>query len=94
MDCRGIIVHIAFNTNKYGMKLGCLTAISETGKTIILACLLVQSESIESFLWVFQMFLECFKVRPAVIFTDGDPGMHNAIKKCCPRQSIYYALIT
>jgi hypothetical protein len=84
LECNVLLFDTTFNTNKYGMKLGCLTTISETGKTIILACSLVQSESIESFLWVFEMFLECFKVRPAVIFTDGDPAMHNAIKQVLP----------
>jgi MULE transposase domain len=47
-------------TNRYGLKLGCITCMDEMGKTQVLAVSLVSNEDAESFSWVFGCFSEAF----------------------------------
>ena len=54
-------------TNRYGVKLGCLTTIDHTGKTQVLAASLILHEDEESFTWVFKCFSESFQRSPVVV---------------------------
>ena len=71
------------NTNKYGLKLACFTTVASTGQTVILACCLVRSENETSFEWAFRCFSDTFRVKPAIIFTDSDKAIANAVEKLC-----------
>ena len=71
------------NTNKYGLKLACFTTVASTGQTVILACCLVRSENEASFEWAFRCFSDTFRVKPAIIFTDSDKAIANAVEKLC-----------
>ena len=71
-------------TNRYGVKLGCLTTIDHTGKTQVLAASLILHEDEESFTWVFKCFSESFQHPPVVVFTDSDPAMEKAIPLAWP----------
>ena len=66
-------------TNTHKLKLGCFCTVGPSGNTVVLAASLVASESEASFIWVFSCFLLAFRIAPAVIFTDSDPGMAAAI---------------
>ena len=67
-------------TNRYKLKLGLLTTVHASGATKVLAASLVANETEDSFRFVFQCFLEAFRVPPAVIFTDSDPAMAAALR--------------
>ena len=71
------------NTNKYGLKLACFTSVASTGQTVILACCLVRSENDVSFEWAFRCFADSFRVKPAVLFTDQDKAIANAVETLC-----------
>ena len=83
-DKNVIFYDTTHGTNKWKMKLALFTTVSESGETVILAASLIKRESRESFKWVFEHFCKMFSVPPTVIFTDGDPGMHGAIKDVFP----------
>ena len=68
-------------TNKYGLKFGPLITIDSNGRTIILACSLLTTETEHSFEWVFSTFEKAFHHPPKVIITDRDPTMASAIHK-------------
>jgi transposase-like protein len=71
-------------TNRYGVKLGCLTSFDQTGKTQVLAASLILHEDEESFTWVFKCFSESFQRPPVVVFTDSDLAMDKAIPLAWP----------
>ena len=83
-DKNVIFYDTTHGTNKWKMKLALFTTVSESGETVILAATLIKHESRESFKWAFEMFRRMFSAPPTVIFTDGDPGMHGAIKDVFP----------
>ena len=53
--------------------------VDGSGSTKILACSLMMEESIESCAWSCQCFRDCFRVAPAVIFSDSAPQLKAAI---------------
>ena len=66
------------------MKLGIFTNVAATGATGMMAVSLTVDETEQSFTWVFQRYLDCFRVQPAVILTDGDPWMLRALATIMP----------
>ena len=76
-----LLFHTSHATNKYGLKFGPLITIDSSGRTIILACSLLTTETERSFEWVFSTFEKAFHHTPKVIITDGDPAMASAIQK-------------
>ena len=77
--CNVLVFDTKHGTNTHKLKLGCFTTVAPSGATKVLAASLVASESEKSFAWVFDCLLEAFRIPPAVIFTDSDPGMAAAI---------------
>ena len=77
--CNVLVFDTKHGTNTHKLKLGCFTTVAPSGATKVLAASLVASESEKSFAWVFECLLEAFRIPPAVIFTDSDPGMAAAI---------------
>jgi hypothetical protein len=71
-------------TNRYGLKLGCLTYIDETGKTQVLATSLLMKESENTFEWVCRAFSKAFGQDPVVVFTDSDPATAPAMALAWP----------
>jgi len=54
-------------------------------KNIFFGCAFLLDETIASFVWVFQSFLEAISNKaPKIIFTDQDHAMTNAIKTVLP----------
>ncbi|KAG8463993.1 hypothetical protein KFE25_000161 [Diacronema lutheri] len=70
-----IMFDTTWGTNRYNMKLGFFTTVGLNGETLILAAVIMMHETRSSFQWAFERFKECFKIPPAVIITDGDPGI-------------------
>ena len=79
--CNVLVFDTKHGTNTPKLKLGCFTTVAPSGATKVLAASLVASESEKSFAWVFECLLEAFRIPPAVIFTDSDPGMAAAIAR-------------
>ena len=77
-----VLFDTSYGTNRYFLKIGAFTTVNKYGKTVIIACSLLTNEDQESFEWLFKEF---FRTTPNVMFTDGDPGMANAICLVLPR---------
>ena len=71
-------------TNKYNLKLGIFSLVGASGATRVPAVSLTIDETDESFTWVFRRFLDCFRVAPAVMLTDGDQWMLRALQAVMP----------
>ena len=68
----------------YFLKIGAFTTVNKHGNTVTIACSLLTNEDQESFQWLFGEFLKDFTLPPKVMFTEGDPGMANAISLVFP----------
>ena len=75
---------LQFGTNNAGLKMGLWVSVDGTFATKILACSLLLDETEESFQWASECFKDCFRVPPAVIFTDSDPAIQRAIGTVFP----------
>jgi hypothetical protein len=71
-------------TNRYGLKVACLTTVDKNGKTRVLATSLLLHEDEDSFTWVFELFVRLFGNAPSVLFTDEDRAMGLAIRAALP----------
>lgn len=72
--------HLQHGTNRFNLKMGIFTTVSNLGSTKMLACSLLASETEASFAWAFRQFEAAFKVPPKTFFTDSDPGMAAALQ--------------
>ncbi|XP_022032971.1 protein FAR1-RELATED SEQUENCE 5-like [Helianthus annuus] len=69
-----------FKTNKYKMVFVPFTGIDNHCRNVTLGAGLLASESIESYKWLLQSFLDSFGKQPKVVVTDQDPEMKQAIE--------------
>ncbi|KAJ0627849.1 protein FAR1-RELATED SEQUENCE 5-like [Helianthus annuus] len=69
-----------FKTNKYKMVFVPFTGIDNHCRNVTLGAGLLASESIESYKWLLQSFLDSFGKKPKVVVTDQDPAMKQAIE--------------
>jgi hypothetical protein len=69
-----------FQTNKFEMPFALILGANHHKRTVIFGAALLYSETIESFVWLFETFLVamCGK-HPSTIFTDQDAAMAGAI---------------
>ncbi|KAJ1257382.1 hypothetical protein BS78_K070000 [Paspalum vaginatum] len=83
---------ITYLTNKYKMPFAPFIAINRHGLTIQVGCGFLRNESAESYVWLFQTFLEAMNgLQPVNIITDQDLAMAAAIRavfvcarhRCC-----------
>lgn len=58
--------------------------IDGSGATKMLACSLLLDETADSISWSCEMFRDCFRVVPAVIFADGAPAIKAALDRIFP----------
>ena len=71
-------------TNSAGLKLALWVTVDNTYATKILAVSLLLDETEESIQFTCECFKDCFRVAPAVIFTDSDPAIKAAIDVVFP----------
>jgi hypothetical protein len=72
-------------TNKYAMPFAPFVGVNHHGQLILLGAILILSEDIKTFVWLFETWLNCMNGRaPSAIITDQDRAMKNAINKVCP----------
>ncbi|XP_024019304.1 protein FAR1-RELATED SEQUENCE 5-like [Morus notabilis] len=80
---------VAFNTtyrtNKYHKPLLLLVGVNNHWRTIVFGIALLLDETVDTFVWVLQMFLQGMNNwKPKVVVTDGDNAMKNAIAQVFP----------
>ncbi|KAL6642730.1 hypothetical protein ACP70R_020911 [Stipagrostis hirtigluma subsp. patula] len=69
-----------FQTNKFEMPFAPLLGTNHHKQTIIFGAALLFNETIESFVWLFETFVEAMSGKhPSTIFTDQDAAMAGAI---------------
>ncbi|KAH6786377.1 hypothetical protein C2S52_005929 [Perilla frutescens var. hirtella] len=77
-----IVFDSTYNTNKYGMIFAPFVGVNHHHQTIIFGCGFLSDEKIESYIWLFNKWLEAMPADPPkVIITDQDPALTNAIAK-------------
>ncbi|KAG2727616.1 hypothetical protein I3760_01G165700 [Carya illinoinensis] len=80
-------------TNRYGMPFAPFVGVNHHGQSILFGAGLLSSEDTHSFVWLFQMWLDCMKGRaPKAIITDQDRAMKNAIATVFPETRHRYCL--
>jgi zinc finger SWIM domain-containing protein 3 len=88
--CFGDVVSFdtTFQTNKFELPFAPLLGTNHHKQTIIFGAALLFDETIESFVWLFQTFLEAMSGKhPSTIFTDQDAAMAGAISYVFPNTS-------
>jgi hypothetical protein len=77
-----VVFDNTYLTNRFKMPFGVFTGVNNHGQSVCFAGSLVDSEESESFLWLFNSFLEMVGGRsPGVILTDGDKAIRSAIEQ-------------
>jgi zinc finger SWIM domain-containing protein 3 len=80
-----------YSTNRDARPLSVFLGLNHHRETVVFGATLLFDETIESFVWLFETFLEAmFGKKPITIFTDQDAAMSAAIKEVMPET--YHAL--
>jgi zinc finger SWIM domain-containing protein 3 len=80
-----------YSTNRDARPLGVFLGLNHHRETVIFGVTLLYDETIESFIWLFETFLEAMSEnRPITIFTDQDATMTATIQEVMP--DTYHAL--
>ena len=62
------------------MMLCIITVIDNNYKTRIVACAIIEDETLDTYRWIFNTILTETGIYPKVIFTDSDPSMIRSIQ--------------
>ncbi|XP_035541675.1 protein FAR1-RELATED SEQUENCE 5-like [Juglans regia] len=80
-------------TNRYGMPFAPFVGVNHHGQSILLGAGLISSEDTETFIWLFQTWLQCMDgIAPPAIITDQDRAMKNAIAIVFPESRHRFCL--
>ncbi|XP_042974915.1 protein FAR1-RELATED SEQUENCE 5-like [Carya illinoinensis] len=72
-------------TNRYGMPFAPFVGVNHHGQSILLGAGLISSEDTETFVWLFETWLQCMDgIAPKAIITDQNRAMKNAIALVFP----------
>ncbi|PNT66616.1 protein FAR1-RELATED SEQUENCE 5-like [Brachypodium distachyon] len=79
-DC--VSFDTTYKTNKYNLPFAPFVGITGHGDNCLFACAILQNETIETFTWLFEEFLQCMRGKmPLTIITDQDVAMKQAIPR-------------
>ncbi|XP_026434297.1 protein FAR1-RELATED SEQUENCE 5-like [Papaver somniferum] len=74
-----------FKTNGYDMPFAPIVGVNNHGQTILFGCALLKNETTDSFVWLFETFLDAMEGKEMkTIFTDQASQMATAIKQVFP----------
>ncbi|KAG2680740.1 hypothetical protein I3760_11G112000 [Carya illinoinensis] len=77
-------------TNRYGMLFASFVGVNHYGQSILLRAGLISSQDTETFVWLFQIWLQCMDgITPKAIIIDQDRTMKNAIAINAWLKSLY-----
>ena len=79
-----MIVDTTYNTNRFQMMLCIITVIDNNYRTRIVACAIIEDETLDTYRWIFDSILTETGISPGVVFTDSDPSMTRSIKDVYP----------
>ncbi|XP_028075415.1 protein FAR-RED IMPAIRED RESPONSE 1-like [Camellia sinensis] len=78
-----LIFDSTYRTNAYKKPFVMLAGVTSHFRTKIFACVLLANETIETYTWVLETFMEAMGNKvPVSVLTDGDKAMRKAIRKC------------
>ena len=81
-----IMFDTTYSTNRDARPLGVFLGLNHHRETVVFGGALLYDETIESFVWLFETFLEAmFEKKPITIFTDQDAAMSIVIKVVMPK---------
>ena len=86
-DCFGdvVVFDTTYCTNKYNLICAPFVGVNHHWKNVMFGCAFLLNETIDSFKWLLNSFLESMGNRsPVTILTDQDQAMSNAIEKVFP----------
>ncbi|XP_059639387.1 protein FAR1-RELATED SEQUENCE 5-like [Cornus florida] len=80
-----VVFDTTYRTNRYDMIFAPFVGVNHHRKNILFGCAFLVDETTDSFVWLFEEFLEAMDNKaPKTIFTDQCQAMANAIKKVFP----------
>lgn len=80
-----LVFDTTYRTNRYEMICAPFVCMNHHAKNIMVGCGFLMNEKIESFVWLFETFLEVMdNVQPKTMMTDQAFSMANAIEKVFP----------
>ncbi|KAK7273770.1 hypothetical protein RIF29_14833 [Crotalaria pallida] len=75
-----------YGKNKYNCPLIVFSGVNHHNNTVVFASAIVSDESIDTYVWVLENFLEAMGGKaPASVITDGDKSMRSAIRRVFPQ---------
>ncbi|KAL4614081.1 hypothetical protein ACB092_07G029500 [Castanea dentata] len=81
-----IMFDTTYSTNRDARPLGVFLGLNHHRKIVVFGGALLYDETVESFVWLFETFLEAMsEKKPITIFTDQDAAMPAAIKVVMPK---------
>lgn len=80
-----LVLDSTYKTNTYRFPLVIISGVDNNFKTCVFGAALMYNETVESYVWLFQKFLEAMGGKsPITIISDQDLAMRNAISKVFP----------
>lgn len=79
-----VIVDSTYNTNKFQMILCIVTVVDNNYKTRIVACAIIEDETLDTYHWIFDSIFNETGVAPRIVFSDSDPSLIRSIKDIYP----------
>ncbi|XP_044427443.1 protein FAR1-RELATED SEQUENCE 5-like [Triticum aestivum] len=69
-----------YKTNRYNMSFAPFVGITGHGLNCLFACAIVHNETVDTFEWLFDTFLDCMRRKaPLTVITDQDVAMKTAV---------------
>src|ERR1051325_595033 len=79
-----VLVDSTYNTNQFQMILCVVTVVDNNYRTRIVACAIIEDETLDTYRWIFDSILNETGVSPRIVFTNSDPSMIRSIKDIYP----------
>jgi len=79
-----VIVDTTYNTNRFQMMFCIITVVDSNYKSRIVACSIIEDETLDTYRWIFDTILTETGFSPGIIFTDSDPSLIRSIKEIYP----------
>src|SRR3954447_3725411 len=79
-----MIFDTTYNTNRFQMMLCVIAVIDNNFRTRIVACAVIEDESLNTYQWILNNILTETDISPEVIYTDSDPSMIRSINDIFP----------
>lgn len=74
-----------YKTNGYGLPYAPFVGVNHHGQSVLFGCALLFNETTESFIWLFEAFLQAMDgKKPITIFSDQAQAIGNAIRHVFP----------